>query len=164
LKLPSDYIMDNLIFYGEYEIIGHRKILNEELDFPISYGKRINFGSKEVFLQWGFIHIEKPIDYFSKYLSLEGEAFSINPYGYYSIGFDSAYGNSEIANCLQNNGKINFSNVKHFKAKYDLRNPENNKIKAEIFQKFGLDPDKNYIENSLKTSTALPEEIIKKLK
>ena len=36
IKLPSDYIMDNLIFYNEYEIIGNRNIKNEDLDFPIS--------------------------------------------------------------------------------------------------------------------------------
>ncbi|SKC10841.1 Immunity protein 26 [Soonwooa buanensis] len=163
-KLPSDYIMDNLIFYGEYEIIGNRNVTNEEFDFPISYGKSIKFGSNNVFLQWGFIHLELPVKTFSKYLHIEGKSFSSNPYGYYSIGFDSAYGNFEIDNMLKNDGNLNFSEVNHYKAEYDLRNPNNSKIKEEIFNIFGLDSNKSYIENSIITSTPLPTSIIENIK
>ncbi|AHM59290.1 hypothetical protein D770_05115 [Flammeovirgaceae bacterium 311] len=41
-KLPSDVMMDNLLLYGEYEVFGHRAIREEELDFPISYGRAID--------------------------------------------------------------------------------------------------------------------------
>ncbi|SEG71829.1 immunity 26/phosphotriesterase HocA family protein [Sphingobacterium lactis] len=163
-KLPSDYIMDNRIFYGEYEIIGHRNLKDDEFDFPISYGKKIDFGSDDVFLQWGLIHLELPMKAFSKYLHIEGESFSSNPYGYYSIGYDPSYANFEIDNCLKNNGILKFSEVNHYKAKYDLRNPNNRKVKYELFKVFGLDPHKTYIENSELTSTPLPNTIIEKIK
>jgi hypothetical protein len=41
-KLPADVMMDNLFLYGEFEIIGHREIQDEEFDFPISYGRSID--------------------------------------------------------------------------------------------------------------------------
>lgn len=164
IKLPSDYIMDNLIFYGEYEIIGNKKIKNEEFDFPISYGKRIECNSDKIFLQWGLIHLELPIKTFSKYLIIEEKPFLSNPYGFYSIGFDSAYGNFEIENTINNNGKFDYSKVNHYKSQYDLRNPKNSKIRNEIFSIFGLDSAKDYLQNSLLTSTPLPNEIIKKIK
>lgn len=164
IKLPSDYIMDNLIFYGEYEIIGNKKIKNEELDFPISYGKRIEINSDKVFLQWGLIHLELPIKTFSKYLIIEDKPFSRNPYGFYSIGFYSGYGNFEIENTINNNGKFDYSKVNHYKSEYDLRNPKNSIIRNEIFSIFGLDSDKDYLQNSMLTSTPLPNQIIEKIK
>jgi hypothetical protein len=51
-KLPSDVMFDNLLLYGEYEIIGHREVKEEEFDFPISYGAVLD-ARPVVFLQWG---------------------------------------------------------------------------------------------------------------
>ena len=77
--LPPDLMMDNLLFYGEYEIIGHKKLLDSEFDFPISYGKVLD-RREMIFLQWGLIHKELPISKFNKYL--EGEtALRTNPFG-----------------------------------------------------------------------------------
>lgn len=59
-QLPSIFIMDNIVFYGEFEIIGHRPLKDEEFNFPISYGRRLD-REPNVFLQWGLIHIEKSI-------------------------------------------------------------------------------------------------------
>jgi hypothetical protein len=50
-------MMDNLLFYGEYEIIGHKDLNDEEFNFPISYGRSID-QRNVVFLQWGVIHLE----------------------------------------------------------------------------------------------------------
>ncbi len=36
--------MDNVIFYGDYELIGHR-----EIDFPMSYGRNIDTSKKKIF-------------------------------------------------------------------------------------------------------------------
>jgi hypothetical protein len=51
--LPSDYMMDNLFFYGEYEIIGHKGLIDNDFDFPISYGRHISASRHGIFLQWG---------------------------------------------------------------------------------------------------------------
>jgi len=41
---PSEYIMDNVFFYGEYEIIGNRPLPenDSEIDYPIMYGRSIS--------------------------------------------------------------------------------------------------------------------------
>lgn len=161
-KLPSDVMMDNLLLYGEYEIIGNRDIKDEEFEFPISYGRSID-KRKVVFLQWGLIHIELPQDKFYKYVIGKNE-LDQNPYGYYSIGFRPKYNSIEILKTIDNGGIYNFDTAKHYKTKWDLRNPQNKIIKDELFTVFGLDSSKNYIENSKLKGVKLPSEIIKQLK
>lgn len=161
-KLPSDIMMDNLLLYGEFEIIGHRKINDEEFDFPISYGRSIS-QRKVVFLQWGLIHKELSQEVYNKYTYTDEIQFGQNPYGYYSIGIRPKYNNIEIIKTINNNGVYNFDNTKHYMAKWDLRNPKNKEIKNELFKTFGLDSNKNYYENSKLTETKLPNEIIKQL-
>ena len=34
-------MMDNHLYYGEYEIIGHLALSESEFEFPISYGHRL---------------------------------------------------------------------------------------------------------------------------
>lgn len=157
-KLPSDVMMDNLLLYGEYEIIGHRAIKDEEFDFPISYGRSIG-RNKTVFLQWGLIHKELPLEVYSKYTHTDEMQSGQNPYGYYSIGFRPHYDSVEIIKTINNNGVYDWGNVKHYKAKWDLRNPKNKGIKAELFEIFGLDSNKSYYDNSKLTRTKLPSEI-----
>ena len=156
-KLPTDVMMDNLLLYGEFEIIGHREIKDEEYDFPISYRQSIDQRSI-VFLQWGLIHIELPKEKFSKYIK------GPNLYGYYSIGFRPHYDSIEIIKAINNNGVYNFADSEHYIGEWDLRNPNNKQIRDELFNVFGLDPSKNYYENSKLTSTKLPSEIIQQLK
>lgn len=161
-KLPSDVMMDNLLLYGEFEIIGHREIKDDEFDFPISYGRSID-QRRIVFLQWGLIHKELPQDKFYKYVIGEKE-FDQNPYGYYSIGFRPHYDSIEVLKTISNNSVYNYDNARYYKAKWDLRNPKNQDIKNELFKVFGLDTTKSYFENSKLTGTKLPSEINKELK
>jgi len=161
-KLPSDVMMDNLLFYGEFEIIGHREIKDDEFDFPISYGRSLD-QRRVVFLQWGLIHKELPQERFNKYVTGERE-FDQNPYGYYSIGFNPHYDRADVLSAISNNGVFIFDNSRDYKAKWDLRNPKNKDVKNELFKVFGLDTTKNYLENSKLTGTKLPSEINKQLK
>lgn len=162
-RLPADVMMDNLLLYGEYEIIGHREIKDEEFDFPISYGRSID-QRRVVFIQWGLIHKELPQEVFNKYIYTDEIQSGQNPYGYYGIGFTPHYDSLDVINSVENNGIFNFDNSKHYSAKWDLRNPKNKEIKNELFKVFGLDPSKNYIENSRLTGTILPSEINNQLK
>ena len=160
-KLPSDVMMDNLLLYGEYEIIGHRELKEDEIDFPISYGRSID-QRRIVFLQWGLIHEELPQEKFYKYVVGEKE-YDQNPYGYYSIGFRPHYDTIDIAKAIANNGVYDFTNSEHYKSKWDLRNPNNKIIKDEIFKAFGLDPAKNYVSNCKITGTQQTTDLIKQL-
>lgn len=161
-KLPSDVMMDNLLLYGEFEIIGHREIEDGEFDFPISFGRSID-QRRIVFLQWGLIHKELPHEKFYKYVTGEKE-YDQNPYGYYSIGFRPHYDSIEVIKAVKNKGVYSFDNARHYKAKWDLRNPKNKDIRDELFKVFGLDSTKNYYENSKLTETKLPSELNMQLK
>ena len=161
-KLPADVMMDNLLLHGEFEIIGHKEIQDDEFEFPISYGRSID-QRKIVFLQWGLIHKELSQDVYSRYIFTEETQVGQNPYGYYSIGFRPSYDCIEIIKAINNKGVYDFNNVRHYKAKWDLRNPKNIEIKNELFKVFGLDPNKNYYENSKLTGTILPSKINKQL-
>ena len=147
--LPSDYIMDNHIFYGENPIIGNRTLKAEEYEFPISFGRSIDFSRKVIFLQWGFIHLEQPLGIFKKYIYKEsGSLGDHNPYGYYSNGFYHRYMAKDIKSTIEK-GIYEFDS-EHYKDQWDLRNPKNEEIKREILLNFGLDPEKSYLENCQK--------------
>ncbi|WP_289056039.1 immunity 26/phosphotriesterase HocA family protein [Carboxylicivirga marina] len=163
-SLPSDIMMDNVIFYGEFEIIGNLPLGITEFEFPISYGMRID-RTPNVFLQWGLIHKELPKKDFNKYIMLEnGGLGDHNPYGYYGVGFRPKYDYHDIKETIENNGEYDFSKGEHYKLDTDLRNPQNDIIRQEIFNVFGLDPKKNYEENCKLTGTKDIVELIKEMK
>lgn len=163
-SLPSDIMMDNVIFYGEFEIIGNLPLEMAEFEFPISYGIRID-RTPNVFLQWGLIHKELPKKDFDKYLMPEnGNLGDHNPYGYYGVGFRPKFDYHDIKEAIENNGQYDFSKGRHYKLDTDLRNPQNDKIRQEVFNVFGLDPKKNYEENSKLTGTKDIIELIKEMK
>ena len=169
-SLPADYIMDNIVFYGEYEIIGNIPLEIHEFEFPISYGGNID-QAPHVFLQWGLIHKELPQKEFNKYTNAMNtnlpenhpSRFLHNPYGYYGIGFRSKFDPFDINETIKNNGEFNFSEGKHFNHEWDLRNPKNDHIRAEILKKFGLDPTRSYEENRKKIGAPNILEMIKEM-
>ncbi|MCW7479445.1 immunity 26/phosphotriesterase HocA family protein [Leptospira bandrabouensis] len=147
ISLPACNIMDNHIFYGDYEIIGNKKLEENELDFPISYGRRNDQNGKDyVYFQWGLIHLELHLTEFSKYLYDDRISLKLNPYKNSAIGFYPSYGTNDIKSALAGNNVYNTST--DWYTKFDLRSPENENIKKEIMIKFGLNPELNYIENS----------------
>jgi len=167
-RLPSDYMMDNVIFYGEYEIIGHQPLKEEDFHFPISYGHTLN-GRPTVYLQWGLIHIEKPLKKYNKYLLAENERLPIghpsrsinNPYSYRSIGFRPTFYYEDIKKAMDNNGRFQFNTAVHYSAKFDLRNPANTEIKNDILNAFALDPKRDYDYNRKITKTMSTIDLLK---
>lgn len=60
--LPSQFMMDNDLFYGNYSIIGHLPLETKELDYPIMYGASISMrdaGKGRILFQCGRIFREK---------------------------------------------------------------------------------------------------------
>ena len=168
-KLPSDIMMDNILLYGEYEIIGHKELTIEDFDFPISFGKSLD-QRPIVFLQWGLIHKELPISTFSKYIIgdnpfVSEDSYSRkiqNPFGFYSIGFRTHYNSTDILKTIDNKGLFDYNVTKNYRTEFDLRNPKNNKIRYEILKAFGLEPNKSYIDNCRLTKTELITELLKR--
>ena len=162
-KLPADVMMDNLLLYSEYEIIGHREIKDEEFSFPISYGSSIDRRSI-VFLQWGLIHKELPKDSFSKYIFTEETQMGINPYGYYSIGFEPSYDTIDIIKTISNYGIFDFDKSSHYKGKWDLRNSKINKSEMRYLKCLDLTQIKVTMRTQYKQKLRYQSEINKQLK
>ena len=151
-SLPSQAIMDNNFFYGEYQIIGHRALEINEYDMLISYGKRkSNLDDREtVYLQYGLIFKETDISKFNKYIQSDTKNkngyYTENPYQNESVGFSLKIDSLEQCIAEKSNAAY-WNNSNSYPIKSDLRNLQNQDIKKEIFDFFGLDADKSYEEN-----------------
>ena len=154
---PSQYIMDNSLFYGDYEILGNRELEESEYDFPISYSKSIHFDNYDkVYLQYGLIYKEISIKKFNKYLSreeLESSPkedkifFNIYPFRMESIGADLNISKPILENAIRLNSNQPYWDSNKFNIESDLRNPKHKKAKEEIFEHFHLDPNGTYYQN-----------------
>ena len=154
--IPPQYIMDNVLFYGDFEVIGNQPLEDWELDFPISYAKSINYEDPDtVYLQYGLIFREKLLKKFNKYIKIENEnskhdwdaVLKYNPYRKESIGADLDFNKKTLENCINENSNLPYWNDNQYEREFDLRNPKNEKIKKEIFENFSLDYSKSYAEN-----------------
>lgn len=168
-SLPSSYMMDNLLLYGQFEVIGNKKLKAEDLDLPMSYGRHLAADKFSVFLQWGLIHVELSTSKFNKYTVADNpfapkkvvSSKVTNPYGKYAIGFyPHHYDAFEIKEAIRNNGNYHFNSVPNYRDHFDLRNPQNNDIKEEIMDALGLDPQKGYDDNCLLTNTMSTTELL----
>ncbi len=153
---PSQYIMDNRLYYGEYEIIGNLELDERELDFPISYSK--NISSKDastIYIQWGLMYLESKISKFDKYLEGTNPFVEINnpcylvdnPYRDEGAGFSLDIKKDVLEKCIMQKSNSPFWELDGYNSKFDLRNPINFEIKREIFQHFGLNADLEYYQN-----------------
>ncbi|WP_160112838.1 immunity 26/phosphotriesterase HocA family protein [Listeria newyorkensis] len=138
---PSDFIADNVFYYGEYNVIGNRSLQPAELEFPISYSRSIDGQDPDtVYLQYGMIYLETNIKNYNRYLNeaIDAMHYSSNPYRFESIGFSILF---------RNRAELLGRKLDMADDKSDLRHPENAKIKQDIFTHFGLDATKSYAEN-----------------
>ncbi|MGC4041804.1 MAG: immunity 26/phosphotriesterase HocA family protein [Flavobacterium sp.] len=155
-SLPSQYIMDNRLFYGDFEIIGNLPLEDWEIDFPISYARSISYGDFDtVYLQYGEIYKETKKNYFYKYIEIPNpdsktdwdKCLKFNPYRNESIGYSLNLEKSMLEKVILENSNQPYWNSKNYDIENDLRNPINREIKNEIFSFFGLDSNKSYSEN-----------------
>lgn len=59
---PSQFIMDNRFYYGEYEIVGHAP-LPKDVDYPVMYGLSISMRDKDkIMFQRGRVYKEIPLE------------------------------------------------------------------------------------------------------
>lgn len=126
---PSQFIMDNVFFYGEYEIIGNLPIHENELDFPIMYGQSISYTNRDkIMFQRGPVY--KEISYSPKIL-IQGD-FRFN-----SIGFSLDVNKEVLEACIKEKSNQPYWNHRIYRNQGDLRNPENEKIKELVLRQFG---------------------------
>ncbi|WP_062054554.1 immunity 26/phosphotriesterase HocA family protein [Aquimarina longa] len=141
---PSEHIMDNRLFYGDYEIIGNLPLENSEMEFPMSFSESIDYSNKGlIYFQWGFIYKEKNIKQISK--SIVGNYFRNE-----GVGVGLRLNKKILINCIKDNSNDYYWNSDAFYTfKKDLRNPKNKESKIKIFKEFGLNPELEYYQNTL---------------
>lgn len=151
---PSQQIMDNQFYYGDYTIIGNRKLNPEELDYPISYSSYAG----AIYLQYGLIYREMDDSIFSKYLKEDAygnqRRIGMNPYENNSIGFGLGvlYDVDAMKKCIEEKSNQPYWNTCNYYVQHDLRSPSLQAIKHEIFDAFHLDADASYSENLKKAA------------
>ncbi len=143
LSLPSQAILDNRVYYGEYQIIGNREVRNCDLDESlISTGASINYLDKNIaYLQYGLIYREMSL---SEYKMYEDERWYSTDYCDEAIGFSLNI--QELEECIKAGSNEPYY-CKHRKRK--LNNPYNKRDKIAAFEAFGLDGNLDY-EGNLK--------------
>ncbi len=126
--LPSVHMMDNRLYYGEYEIIGNIPI-NEHEDYPIMYGNSTCMGERAVCLQCGKLYRKYP-----------GKEALVGGFHNNGIGFGLGFRLSELQECIEAGSNAPYWAQEIYKVNHDLRNPKFRKELNGICKQFDVDP------------------------
>lgn len=126
---PSQHIMDNCFYYGEYEIIGNGK-LPDCISYPIMYGKSISaIEPNKIIFQCGPIHFEKEYEknkYYGQFLNN-------------GIGFNINEDERLIEKCIkEKSNKPYWEKYQYYYSKVDLRSPTNRDVLVKVLSEYGL--------------------------
>lgn len=126
-SLPSQIMMDNPIYYGEYEIIGHLPITEWE-DYPILYGGSISVGDEAVCYQCGKV-----------YRRIEGGRALYRQFINNGVSFRLNFNLDILMQCIkENSNRPYWENSFPWKTDQDLRNPKFSNELKKVKAQFGL--------------------------
>lgn len=127
--IPSQYIMDNVFYYGEYEIVGNLPLNDSELDFPIMYGRSIShIDLNKIIFQRGLVYKEIPYS---------PEALISGDFRFNRIGFGLNINKRVLEECIKEKTNQPYWNQSIYINKGDLRNPANAKERDLVLRQFG---------------------------
>ena len=156
--LPSQFIMDNVFYYGEAEIIGNRPLMPEEEDFPINYGKSKAIRENVLYLQCGRLY--RKIEDGKVLVSPEDKG--LLDFSFCGIGWNIHVRLPVLEACIcENSNRPYWEQLCWGINQYDLRNP---KLKAEretVFKQFGLNAA-DYVREELVVRRSLLDRFRKK--
>lgn len=124
--LPSQMIMDNAFFYGEYEIIGHAELKPQEGNYTVHYGNTIDLHKSGLCYQSG-----------RTYISLEDQKALYNGFINNRIGWTLNINLPILQACIEQG-----SNDPYWESDFgkgDLRNPAYRRQRIEICRQLGLE-------------------------
>lgn len=126
---PSQHIMDNNLYYGDYEIIGNETLPNNVL-YPIMYGRSIsNIDPDKIIFQCGKIHIEIPYEKDKLYGNFLNSG----------IGFSINQDKKLIEQCIKEKSNNPYWEKYKYYNEKDLRSPKNREVLIKILKEFKLD-------------------------
>ena len=138
--MPSQAVMDNRFFYGEYPVIGHLPLSVEDYEPLISLGSsfRYNIDPGTVYLQYGLIYRETREWQFRERFP----DISLDKFRNEGIGFQLHFSRLRQCIAMQSNAPYWQEGVYYG----DLRDPKYAELKQRLFDFFGLDASKSYAE------------------
>ena len=126
-SLPSVHMMDNRLYYGDFEIIGNIPI-GESEDYPILYGNSIDARYHAVLLQCGKLYIRDD----------QGNALYSN-FCNHGIGFDLNFKLPVLQACIAAGSNDPYWAQNVYWVNKDLRNPKFRTELAQVAKQFGLE-------------------------
>ena len=126
-SLPSQFIMDNPIYYGEYEIIGNMPLMENECDFPVMYGNSISYLDADkglVMLQSGM-----------KYFEIANSNAIYTNFRNNGVGFGMHIKLRIIKECMESNSNEPYWEQNNYQSA-DIRNPKFHKERKAICNQF----------------------------
>lgn len=126
--LPSVHMMDNRLFYGDFEIVGNIPISESE-DYPIMYGGSISALYRGVLLQCGKL-----------YRKIDGGTAIYNNFMNSAIGFDLSFPLSVLLECIEKGSNDPYWAQDNRKLNRDLRNPKFRTELEQVCKQFDIAP------------------------
>lgn len=125
---PSQYIMDNVFYYGEYKIIGNGP-LPANPDYPIQYGRRYTYEDGDrILYQRGPVCREIP---------LRGNTLPPGDFRNNALGWTLNLDKNVLEACIRENSNAPYwAQPEH--GKLDLRNPKYAKELALVLEQMGV--------------------------
>lgn len=127
---PSQYIMDNRFYYGDYEIVGNLPIREEEEEYPVMYGQSIDSKADRIILQIGSAYRELP---------LEGNKVVPGISRNNGIGFDLEINKTMLLKCIAAGSNMPYWERDAGYVRSDIRNPKNREILGAVLRQFGVE-------------------------
>ena len=127
-SLPSVHMMDNHLYYGDFEIIGNIPI-GEHEDYPIMYGGSTSALYRGVLLQCGTL-----------YRKIDGGTALYNNFMNHGIGFNLDFQLSVLLECIEQGTNDPYWAQNNRKVNRDLRNPNFRTELEQICKQFDLKP------------------------
>jgi len=135
--------MDNAFFYGEYEIIGNLPLTDNDLDFPVMYGKSIDFtGRNKILLQSG-----------QKYFELtNGNRDLHSEFINNGIGFGIHVKLPILKRCIELHSNQPYWEQDNYTTNSDLRNPKFCAEREMICKQFRVLEEEIFLKNDTSNS------------
>ena len=127
-SLPSVHMMDNSLFYGNFEIIGNLPVSGSE-DYPILYGSNIHAGEQAEHLQCGKLFRRN-----------DCKKALFSHFRNNSISFDLRFRLSVLQACIAEDSNAPYWSQDSWLVRQDLRNPQNRAELEQVCEQFGLSP------------------------
>lgn len=136
---PSQYIFDNRFYYGEYEIVGNLPLEEEELDYPVMYGRSISgLDRDKIMFQWGPVYREIPCD---------SGALVPGDFRNNGVGFGLDVDRPLLEACIAAGSNAPYWDRDFYKLKRDLRSPANREAMERVLGQVGLEDRPGWMKN-----------------